>query len=337
MLQRFGEQLEYSELLDQASELSDSGMRMAYAMAFAFSVYSATNNRLKKPFNPLLGETFELINEKKGFRMISEQVSHHPPISAGYCESPNYKYWSNTNVKTVFWGKSIEFKPLGVSHLVINRWNDHFIHTKATSSAENLLIGNTYVDNYGEMTFTNLTTNETGVLNLKKRGWNNKNAFEASGLIKDAAGNVLFKIKARWDKFFAVSKPENENEETVIWEKNPEIPEANMQYNFTKFDLQLNYLNEELLKKIAPTDSRLRPDQRSLEFGDKEFALEEKKRLEEKQRTTRKEREEKGVEWAPKWFKEETDEVTETKTFVYKGGYWEQRERGVFEDPLDLF
>ena len=194
-----------------------------------------------------------------------------------------------------------------------------------------------YVDNHGEMTFTNLTTNDTGVLNLKKRGWNNKNAYEATGMIKDASGNVLYKIKARWDKFMSVSKPENETEETMIWERNPEIPDADKQFYFTNFALQLNYLNEDLLKKVAPTDSRLRPDQRSLEFGDKEFALEEKKRLEEKQRTIRKEREEKGLEYSPKWFKEEIDELTGTKTYIYQGNYWEQREKGVFEDPFDLF
>ena len=222
-------------------------------------------------------------------------------------------------------------------HLLIPRFNDHFIHTKATSSAENLLIGNMYVDNHGEMTFTNLTTNETAVLNLKKRGWNNKNAFEVTGMIKDAAGNILYKIKARWDKYLSVYKPDNENEEIMIWEKNPEIADANQQFYFTNLTLQLNYLNEEMLKKIAPTDSRLRPDQRSLEFGDKEFALEEKKRLEEKQRKIRKEREEKGSEWTPKWFKEENDDVTDTKAYIYHGNYWEQREKGIFEDPLDLF
>lgn len=46
-----------------------------------------------------------------------------------------------------------------------------------------------YIDNHGEMTFTNLTNNETAVLNLKKRGWNGKGAFEATGVIKDSAGN----------------------------------------------------------------------------------------------------------------------------------------------------
>lgn len=36
------------------------------------------------------------------------------------------------------------------------------------------------------------------------------------------------------------------------------------------------------MKKIAPTDSRLRPDQRALEYGLLDIATEEKLRLEQK-------------------------------------------------------
>lgn len=43
-------------------------------------------------------------------------------------------------------------------------------------------------------------------------------------------------------------------------------------YNFSHFGLQLNYLTEELKERIAPTDSRLRPDQRALENGDTPLA-----------------------------------------------------------------
>jgi len=35
---------------------------------------------MKKLFNPIIGETYE--NVTKEYRMITEQVSHHPPISA---------------------------------------------------------------------------------------------------------------------------------------------------------------------------------------------------------------------------------------------------------------
>jgi len=43
-----------------------------------------------KPFNPLLGETFEY--EQDGFRLLLEQVSHHPPISALHCEHEKYVF-----------------------------------------------------------------------------------------------------------------------------------------------------------------------------------------------------------------------------------------------------
>jgi hypothetical protein len=52
---------------------------MAYTVAFSFAIFSQVIQREKKPFNPLLGETYELFN--KDFKLISEQVSHHPPIS----------------------------------------------------------------------------------------------------------------------------------------------------------------------------------------------------------------------------------------------------------------
>jgi len=41
-------------------------------MGFGVGSYAGTINRLKKPFNPLLGETFEYVDEKKGFKFVSE-------------------------------------------------------------------------------------------------------------------------------------------------------------------------------------------------------------------------------------------------------------------------
>lgn len=38
-----------------------------------------------KPFNPILGETFEIITPE--YNYFAEQVSHHPPISACIAES----------------------------------------------------------------------------------------------------------------------------------------------------------------------------------------------------------------------------------------------------------
>jgi len=54
---------------------------MAYVLAFSLSYNSSVINRTTKPFNPILGETWEF--KGKNFKFLSEQVSHHPPISAG--------------------------------------------------------------------------------------------------------------------------------------------------------------------------------------------------------------------------------------------------------------
>lgn len=51
-----------------------------YVAAFAVSSYASSYYREgHKPFNPLLGETYECIREDKGWRFIAEQVSLFSP------------------------------------------------------------------------------------------------------------------------------------------------------------------------------------------------------------------------------------------------------------------
>ena len=74
-LQRLCEELEYSYLLDYASTCDDPFDRMVRVACFAVSSYAMSYHRAgKKPFNPILGETFEYVREDKGFKFISEQV-----------------------------------------------------------------------------------------------------------------------------------------------------------------------------------------------------------------------------------------------------------------------
>ncbi len=47
---------------------------MLYVAAFAVSSYSGTNNRYLKPFNPLLGETFEFEYPEQNWRGLAEKV-----------------------------------------------------------------------------------------------------------------------------------------------------------------------------------------------------------------------------------------------------------------------
>ena len=66
-----------------------------------------------------LGETYECIREDKGFKYVSEQVSHHPPVSVCHATSEKWSWWQDFRVKTKFWGKSMEFQPEGVINLML--------------------------------------------------------------------------------------------------------------------------------------------------------------------------------------------------------------------------
>jgi len=72
---------------------------MIYVGVFNVAQYKSSLNRTVKPFNPLLGETYEL--DRPTFRYFSEQVSHHPPVSATHATGKNgdYEYWMNSFMK----------------------------------------------------------------------------------------------------------------------------------------------------------------------------------------------------------------------------------------------
>lgn len=100
LLQRVAEDMEYADLLDVAADRADSMERMLYVAAFAASEYASTIGRVAKPFNPLLGETYEYVRPDKGYRFFIEQVSHHPPIGAAWAESPKWDYYVS---RYIYW------------------------------------------------------------------------------------------------------------------------------------------------------------------------------------------------------------------------------------------
>jgi oxysterol-binding protein-related protein 1/2 len=127
LLQRTSENIKYTdELLDRAAScaLKNPYDRIKYIATFIISCTSIQANRLSKPFNPLLGETFEFVSKEKCSRICCEQVSHHPPISAFYSDSlkkinsgkPKWKYYGTVypHMKLNLLSASVEACPEGI-------------------------------------------------------------------------------------------------------------------------------------------------------------------------------------------------------------------------------
>ncbi|CAH1977665.1 unnamed protein product [Acanthoscelides obtectus] len=320
VLQRLCEELEYSELLDKAASIDDPYERMVEIAAFAVSAYASTLSRAgNKPFNPLLGETYECIREDKGFRFLAEQVSHHPPISACYAESTNFTFWQDARVKTKFWGKSMEFQPLGNVHVLLPKTGDHYVWNKVTTCVHNLFSGQRWVDQYGELRITNGRI--TCKLTFAKASYWSAKRHEVVGAVYDENGQPVRRLFGKWSESLYCGVAPSAR---CIWRAGTLPPNHERYYGFTRFAIELNELGPDQ-QLLPPTDTRLRPDQRALEEGDLNTAETLKLQLESMQRERRKRREELKITYQPRWFSSTADE-----TWEYNGKYWETRRNSGF-------
>lgn len=324
MLQRMCEDLEYFELLETASSLeNDPARRLLYIAAFAISSYSGTDKRISKPFNPLLGETFELITPQ--FKYLSEQVSHHPPIGASYCTAPGFTYWNEVHVTSRFKAKYLELKPEGMSH--IRMGGCHYSWNRVNTAVNNIIVGKIYLEHYGKMIIKSHGPDGLiAEIDFLSNGWRRGTSNRIDGKIVDPKDKkVAYKITGTWNE--SIEAKSGDSEAFSIWKRAPIPPDSDIQYNFSSFAMRLNELPEQLKSFLCPTDSRLRPDQRAMEEGDFDSASRLKLKLEEKQRRARKHQEsdDSFFDYKPKWFKKAVEEDTEEEHWEYVGGYWESR------------
>ncbi|TYK26458.1 oxysterol-binding protein-related protein 1C [Cucumis melo var. makuwa] len=338
-LQKCFEDLEYSYLIDRAYEWGRRGdnlMRILNVAAFAVSGYASTEGRSCKPFNPLLGETYEADFPDKGLKFFSEKVSHHPMVVACHCEGKGWRFWGDSNLKSKFWGRSIQLDPVGLLTLEFDD-GEVYQWSKVTTSIYNLILGKLYCDHYGTMRIQG-NREYSCKLKFKEQSIIDRNPHQVQGIVQDRSGKTVATLFGKWDESIHYMNGDcshkgkgldSLSESHLLW-KRSKPPKFSTRYNFTRFAITLNELTPGLKEKLPPTDSRLRPDQRYLENGEYEMANSEKLRLEQRQRQARK-MQERG--WKPRWFAKDKG----SDTYRYVGGYWEAREQGKWDSCPDIF
>ncbi|XP_031526106.2 oxysterol-binding protein 2 isoform X2 [Vicugna pacos] len=355
MLQRLTEDLEYHHLLDKAVHCTSSVEQMCLVAAFSVSSYSTTVHRIAKPFNPMLGETFELDRlDDMGLRSLCEQVSHHPPSAAHYVFSKyGWSLWQEITISSKFRGKYLSIMPLGAIHLEFQASGNHYVWRKSTSTVHNIIVGKLWIDQTGDIEIVNHKTKDRCQLKFLPYSYFSKEvARKVTGVVSDSQGKAHYVLSGSWDEQMECAKivqsspssPSSDGKQKTVyqtlpakllWKKYPLPENAENMYYFSELALTLNEHEE----GVAPTDSRLRPDQRLMEKGHWDEANTEKQRLEEKQRLNRRRRleacargcgaeEEKEAEvYMPLWFEKRLDPLTGETACMYKGGYWEAKEK----------
>ena len=267
-------------------------------------------------------------------------------------------------VRSKFYGKSFDINPLGTWFLKLRPSNNSegrpareelYTWKKVTSSVIGIITGAPTVDNYGPMEIKNHMTGEVCLLDFKPRGWKASSAYQVQGKVVDKSGAPRWSIGGRWnDKIYArltpgfedaiegpLPKTKDDNQAFLVWEAHPRPP--NVPFNLTPFVLTLNTLTDRLRPWLPPTDTRLRPDQRAMEDGAYDLAATEKNRVEEKQRAKRRERDTKGEEFIPQWYKKGLCNVTGEEFWDVRRAkdgdvdYWTSRDRRDWGGCEDIF
>jgi hypothetical protein len=364
LLQRLAESMEYASLLDSAASIDTSpAERLMYVAAFAISYFA--NSRVKerairKPFNPMLGETFELVREDLGFRFVAEKVSHHPVRTACQAESLNNGGWCFTQSPQPiqkFWGKSVELNTEGRARVVLYASQERYSWNQATCFLRNVIAGEKYVEPVQTMTIQSETSHLRAIATFKAGGMFSGRSEDVSVQILDGDESLPLGLIGKWTEGL-----HRTDTDEVVWTVGSLVPDAPRVYGFTTFAAALNEVTDIERGHLPPTDSRLRPDQQALEGGEIDRAEALKARLEERQRSRRKVLEGHGRKWTPQFFErmvspssgsspsssspgdnnavEEGEEVWVLKKAASHAGeaeYWHRRANGDWKDVQEVF
>ncbi|KAK1970115.1 oxysterol-binding protein [Colletotrichum sublineola] len=350
LLQRVAEQLEYAQLLDEAVRQKEAKDRLLYVTAFAVSQFSsgrAKERAIRKPFNPLLGETYEMLRTEQevpgGFRLLVEKVSHRPVRLAMQADSANWSFSQSPAPSQKFWGKSAEITTEGRVRVALrlpDGTDELYSWTHATMFLRNVVMGEKYVEPVGVMQVCNDSTCAKASVEFRSKGMFGGRGedvqVETYGPDGVHTGSSLSGTWTGGLRLVQAGKGAGQE----IWHVGKLVENAANTYGMTMFAACLNEITEIEKGRLPPTDSRLRPDQRLAEQGDLDQAEEWKVKLEEAQRARRRVLEEKGEEHKPKWFVKvgegpEGEEVWKLRTG--KDSYWEERSKGTWSGVEEIF
>ncbi len=346
LLQRVAEQLEYAQLLDEAAAQKVARDRLLYVTSFAVSQFS--NGRVKerairKPFNPLLGETFEMVRSEAevpgGFRLLVEKVSHRPVRLAMQADSASWSLSQAPAPTQKFWGKSAELTTEGRVRLVLrlpDGSDELYSWNVATVFLRNVVMGEKYVEPVGTMHVVNDSTGAKANIEFRSKGmFGGRGEDVKVETFAPDGSHAGVSLTGTWTGGLR-SAPSGDE----IWRPGQLVDNAPNTYGMTRFAASLNEITILDEGKLPPTDTRLRPDQRLAEKGRLDEAETWKIKLEEAQRQRRRLMEERGEDYRPRWFVkvatgQDGDEVWRLKGG--KDGYWEERSKGAWSGVEGLF
>ena len=287
--------------------------RMISCLKFYLSTFSAGRDSsvAKKPYNPILGETFRCLydlsedaftydqtqsndgpipwakNDQLAF--LAEQVSHHPPVSAFYAEHKTARIQFSGHIwtKSKFLGLSIGVHNIGEGRITLLDLDETYVINFPNGYGRSILTV-PWVELGGDCTITCEKTKHSAYIKFHtKPFYGGKPHRVTAEIYSPDSKKSYYSVEGEWNN--------------KMFSKNECIFDASTCNKFPKFVQQI--------KDQIPTESRKLWQKVTINLAANNIdqATEAKRELENKQRKDAKDRVENGIVYKPKLFHENSD------------------------------
>uniref|UniRef100_A0A3Q1H6J7 Oxysterol-binding protein n=1 Tax=Anabas testudineus TaxID=64144 RepID=A0A3Q1H6J7_ANATE len=301
--------LEPRSFLDKLSDyyyhLHEAGVHStAYATPYTKSHLCLNPQGLKKPYNPILGETYRCmwLHQKTNSKTfyIAEQVSHHPPVSAFYVSNRKDGFCLSGSIlaKSKFYGNSLSAILDGEARLTFLNRGEDYVMNMPYAHCKGILYGTMTLELGGQITIACEKTGYSAQLEFKLKPFlgSSDSVNQISGKIK-LGKEVLATLEGHWDSEIFINDKKTGTVDT-FWNPTPDLRQSRLIRFTVPPEEQGEFESERLWQHVT----------RAINNKDQTEATNEKFILEEAQRKVTRERKAKCEEWLPALF--EQDPVT---------------------------
>ncbi|GAA6062539.1 hypothetical protein JCM10212_004305 [Sporobolomyces blumeae] len=296
MLERVTDFHSHPELLHGAAALSTEE-RFIQVLRYYLAGWHIKPKGVKKPYNPVLGEFFRCRYDYPDGSVayyVSEQVSHHPPISAWYFSSPEngLDLCGELRPKSKFLGNSAATIMEGESHVNFldgDAVNDgEYDITMPNMYARGILFGKMVLELGDSSIIRNNTTGMSCDVDFKTKGFFSGSYNQIAGKIKSPKGEIG-EISGHWSDVMEIQRKNTKSKEVLFDAHHTSVtqksvtPEAQQQPNESR----------RLWSRVTA----------AIKANNIDAATEAKTQIEDAQREQARVREEKGEKFVPKYFK----------------------------------
>ncbi|XP_060648605.1 oxysterol-binding protein-related protein 8 isoform X2 [Drosophila nasuta] len=298
----------HADLLSKAVRDDDAFNRMKLIVQWYLSGFYKKPKGLKKPYNPILGETFRCYWEHpNGSRTfyIAEQVSHHPPVSAFYVTNreDGFSITCSILAKSKFYGNSTSAVLEGTATMTLLPRNEMYTASTPYAHCKGILMGTLSMELGGKINIECENTGYKTELEFKLKPF--LGGSEATNVV---VGKIKFgketlaTIQGHWDKECRI-KDLRTGDETVLFKADNEMRAKRLTRHLVPMDKQLPTESARLWHLVSE----------AIANEDQVAATNEKTVLEEAQRAAAKERAENDKQHQPALF-----ELDSYGQWVYK-------------------